>query len=108
MAETDGGAVNGEARKGLAVLEQRMAGCREACAAHRDQITERIRTLGEQRDSRIGSLEEACERMGGRVQALEVDVQVRSARLDAGSKIFVAAMALIGTVVSALIAHFAK
>lgn len=87
----------GEQRNGLGVIIERLAGCQRMCAEHRSED-----------GRRLTALETGSERLSQRLGALEVDVQVRSARLDAGSKIFVAAMALIGTVVSALIAHFAK
>lgn len=98
--------VNGEARMKAAVLEQAMAGCREACAAHRSELSGHIASLTEQVNHRMTTLETACGRMTERVQALEVDAQVGKARLDAGSLVKVAIINGVFTAAVAVLMHF--
>lgn len=84
-------------QNGIGVITERLAGCQRMCSEHRAED-----------GRRLTSLETGAERLLQRVGAMEVDMQVRSARLDASSKIWVGVMMLIGTVISGLIAHFAR
>ena len=89
--------VNGDARRGLAVLEEKIAGCQAQSRAAGDRLLA-WQTATERRIITV----EKC------VSDLSVENTVRKATLDVGSRIYVALLALAGPLIVVLLQHLLK
>jgi hypothetical protein len=88
---------NGQARQGIAVLEEKVAGCQAQSRA----AGERLAAWQKSEEQRVDAMEKC-------LAELMTESTVRKATLDVGSKIYVGILALAGPILVVLLQYLLK